>query len=127
MYVRLLSAICVMFFALGCSHDPWRDVPESVASEPDSGDCDIREVSFRRDIVPIMERHCYICHKGAMASGAIFLDTYKGVKSVADDGRLIGSVQGDPGYLFMPEAAPALSDCNIRKIVAWIANSSVEN
>lgn len=62
-----------------------------------------------------------------MASGDIFLDTYEGVKEAADDGSLVGSVTGDPEYLFMPEAAPPLADCLLRKIAAWIADGSPEN
>jgi hypothetical protein len=124
-YLRLLFWSGVLLIVWGCTHTPWADAPPFVPA--DTEECDVSAVSFSRDIVPIMEEYCYSCHKGVMVSGNISLDTYEGVKEAADDGSLVGSVTGDPEYLFMPEAAPPLTDCLIRKIVAWIANGSPEN
>jgi mono/diheme cytochrome c family protein len=93
----------------------------------DAGACDTLNLSFSADIQPILDNSCTGCHSGAAPSGEVNLGTYAGVKAVADDTRLLGSIDHLPGYSRMPQGGNKLSACNIAKISAWINAGAPNN
>jgi hypothetical protein len=81
--------------------------------------CDTSSVSFSADITPVLNDFCVSCHNASAPSGGVVLSTYNGVKSVADDGRLVGSVFHLPGFSPMPPSGTRLDECKLNKIKAW--------
>ncbi len=89
-------------------------------------DCDTTTVTFSGTILPIMEAYCVGCHDATSPSGSISLTAYLGTGSndgivdVAQDGRLLGAIQGTYGYEAMPPGTTMLPDCLIDQIRIWL-------
>lgn len=85
-----------------------------------ASNCDTSSVSFSADIMPILSDFCVSCHNASAPSGGVVLNTYNGVKAVADNGRLVGSVFHMPGFSPMPPSGTRLDECKLNKIKAWV-------
>jgi hypothetical protein len=107
--------------AIGCSK-----TSEDKLTSPDPPSCDTANMTYSADIKPILQANCYSCHSSGSAEGGVTLNTYEGVKNVAEDGDLIGTITHSPDYPPMPQGGAKLSDCDINKIKAWI-NSGASN
>ncbi|MFN8289331.1 MAG: hypothetical protein U0U70_03620 [Chitinophagaceae bacterium] len=88
--------------------------------------CDTAIFTFSSAVKPVMEGKCAGCHNPNNLGGNIDLSTYAGVKTVALNGKLYGSVAQQPGYSPMPKNSAKLSDCEIRQIQKW-ANAGAPN
>ena len=90
------------------------------------GTCDTTNVTFSKDIKPIMDANCINCHSG----GAIDLTNYNGVKAKVTDSTLYKSISysysGINSSKNMP-AAGKLDDCSINKVKAWIDGGALNN
>ena len=82
--------------------------------------CDTTQVSYARDILPIVQQYCYPCHGAGNTafSDGVSLDSYDALKGWG--GYLIGMVTHASGYEPMPYGKPKLDDCEIDKITAWV-------
>lgn len=90
--------------------------------------CDSTNVSYAADVRPIFELHCLGCHTGsAISGGGIPFDTYTQVAAYVNNGRLIGAINHQPGFSFMPQGQPKLDDCKIATITNWIAEGTQDN
>ena len=100
---------------------------ENLECDPTLSACDSTEVSFSNDIQPIIASHCQGCHSGATPSGGIDLSSYSGVKSVADNGTLIGAISWEQGFEQMPQGGDQLPDCEIAIVKGWIDEGALDN
>ncbi|MCB0707558.1 MAG: hypothetical protein KDC34_19720 [Saprospiraceae bacterium] len=89
--------------------------------------CDTTDVSYAAVIRPILDNTCVGCHGGSVPSGGISFMTYAGVKAMADSGQLLGAVNWDAGYSFMPQGGNKLPDCEIAQLKSWIDSGALEN
>ena len=89
--------------------------------------CDTNSYAFSTSIQPMLNTNCAGCHNASLASGGIRLDNYTSVKSVADNGRLFGSISHLQGYIAMPQGGAKLPECNIIQVKKWIADGSPDN
>lgn len=94
---------------------------------PGQGNCDTSNVTYSGSIVPIVMANCNECHSSAFPNGNVVTETYEGLKTVADDGRLWGTVSHNPNYPAMPKDRPQLQECDLRKIKIWIDNGALNN
>ena len=86
--------------------------------------CGEGTISFANDVTPVFQSNgCTGCHSG----GNIILNTYEGAKTVAENGRLVGSINHDPNYQAMPQGGGKIDTCDIRVIEAWIAQGINNN
>ncbi len=92
-----------------------------------SGRCDTAVFTFSGAVKPLMDNKCAGCHNPANLGGNIDLSTYNGVRTVAVNGKLFGSVSHQTGYSPMPQGAAKLSDCEITQIQKWITAGSLNN
>lgn len=106
----------------GCYYDVQEDLHPSLFSKT----CDTSVTTYTK-VASILSVSCYSCHSQSLASGNINLDNYAGVKSVADNGRLIGSIEHSAGFRPMPQGLSQLSVCDRLIIAKWVANSSSNN
>jgi hypothetical protein len=83
-------------------------------------------VSYTQKVVPILQQFCYSCHSGGFPSGNISMGTYTSDKTIAQNGKLYGSINHSSGYVAMPQGAPQLSNCQIAVIKKWI-DSGIPN
>lgn len=90
-------------------------------------ECDTTNVTFSGAIWPMIELNCTGCHSGPQPSGNIPLTDYNSVVVQANNGKLFGAVNHDPGFKPMPRNAPKLVDCKIDQIRIWIENGTPNN
>lgn len=89
--------------------------------------CDTNSFSYSGAVKTITEQYCRGCHSSASPSAGVVLDTYAGVKAVADNGRLAGAISHRAGFKPMPQGGAKLSDCQIRQVEKWIASGAPNN
>jgi len=92
------------------------------------GTCNTTNMSFSKDIVPILQSSCYSCHSNANQSvSGISLEGYSNVKVQVDNGSLVGAITHASGFTPMPQGGAKLSDCTINKIKSWVNSGAPNN
>jgi hypothetical protein len=81
-------------------------------------------VTYQKQISALISKNCISCHSGTGASKGILLDSYAGVKTYLDNGKLLAAVKGTsiqmpPGY--------KITSCELREIELWKANGATQN
>ena len=89
--------------------------------------CDTTDFKYSTAIKQIMQNKCQGCHNPALLGGNIDLSTYAGVKAVADNGKLYGSIIWTAGFSAMPKGGVKMPECEIRQIKKWIDAGSPNN
>ncbi|TKK67673.1 cytochrome c [Ilyomonas limi] len=112
-----------MMLIIGCS----KSSEDRLTTPIPPSDCDTVNMTYSSDVQPILEANCYSCHGNGNVNGGVTLDSYTGVKLVADNGLLIGVITHAPGYPPMPDGGGKLSDCDINKIKDWINRGASNN
>lgn len=90
-------------------------------------DCDTTAFTYSGAISPIMNTFCKGCHNPASLGGGIDVSTYTAVKTIATNGKLMGSITHATGFIAMPQGSAKLSDCRIKQIQKWISAGSLNN
>ena len=114
-----LALFCLMM-ASGCVYN----IEEELY--PDS-DCNLENITYSNTVVPILRNSCYGCHDQQNNTANVTLEGYDNLKKQVDSGRLLGTIKHESGFSPMPQNAPQLQDCSIRKIEAWIDNGAPNN
>lgn len=117
----LIAFLFIALLASGCYYD---------VEEELYGACDVNPATtkFSNSINPLFNSYnCLGCHGGSNSSGGVNLSTYAGVKTVVDNGRLFGAVSHAPGFSPMPQGGGKMSECDIKKIKAWIDAGAPNN
>lgn len=125
--ITLLSGILAFAFVLGCTDKKADQVTPS--SPPSTGGCDTTNVTFSAVIKPIVQANCALsgCHTNASRAGGYSYESYAGLMEVVNNGRLLGAIRHESGYVPMPQNAPKLSDCDIEKIAHWVTIGAPNN
>jgi uncharacterized membrane protein len=89
--------------------------------------CDSAVFTYSGAIKSTIQNKCVGCHNPASLGGSIDLSTYAGVKTVALNGKLFGSIAQVTGFSAMPKNSAKLSDCEIRQIQKWINAGAINN
>lgn len=112
------ASIALLSTATGC----YKDSKEALYP---SGPCDTTNITWSKDIQPIVNSSCATsgCHDAATASGSYALNTYAGVKTIADNTRLLATIEAGT----MPKNSSKLDDCTINKVRRWINQGALEN
>ena len=126
----LVLACCAgLLYFPGCYYDNNEELhPELLLN---NGSCDTTVViRYSADIQPILNSSCGAnnsCHNASTTSG-VLLNSYNGVKSVANDGRLWSAVIWDGNASFMPQASSSkINDCYLAKIRKWLDEGAPNN
>lgn len=92
------------------------------------GDCITTNISYNRDIRPIISMHCNAsgCHNSGTTT-TFPLDSYEALKYAVLNQPVVKSIQHDAGALPMPKNVSKLSECNIARITEWINQGSPNN
>lgn len=121
--MRRLFMIMVMGIALvtsfsisGCYYD---------VEEELYGFCDTSNVTYSTTIKGLMNSYgCIGCHSGNSASGNVNLDTYDAL--VLNMPKLWPAIN-HTGPKPMPQGGNKMSDCDIRKVKAWMDAGTPNN
>lgn len=90
-------------------------------------DCDTTLFTYSGAVTPIMNTYCKGCHNPTNLGGGIDVSTYASVKSIALNGKLIGSIMHTAGFSAMPKGSSKLSDCRINQVQKWITAGTPNN
>ena len=114
-YLILALLISAIICIPSCTRN---NVEQAAGTSP----CDTTQVSYRRDIQPIVENYCYPCHSNANIafSNGVSLEGYDNLKGWSQAGYVLGDITAQPGFTPMPYGKPKISACAINKITAWI-------
>jgi mono/diheme cytochrome c family protein len=88
--------------------------------------CDTVNVTFTKNINPILQQQCLSCHSNTSTGGGVLLNSYDDVKAIATDqsrgpeGRLYGALSHMPAYSPMPKGGTQLDNCKLRQVKLWI-------
>lgn len=121
LFLFLFSAL----FFVSCKHDT-----EMIKNEPTDCDPDTTNVTYVKDIAPLMITDCgsnSSCHRQDNSDSEISLVSYDDLTAVAATGQLLSSVIHDGNAEPMPYGGVKMSDCKINKIKAWINQGLKEN
>jgi len=125
--LTFIKPLVISFFALAfiftasCSSDNVDDKYGPGSS------CDTTVVTFSQDIKSIISQNCEGCHNDNSASGGLNLAGHSNIQTSALGGGLMNRVErpsSDP--LSMPPGGP-LSDCDQKKLMAWINEGAPNN
>ncbi|MBC8288781.1 MAG: hypothetical protein H8E37_00535 [Planctomycetes bacterium] len=105
--------------------------PVAFAQEPASPKKGESDVSFRRDVWPIVRRHCRGCHSNSKLEGGLSMDSVAEMLKGGDSGPLFDLKVKDPDASLiltmitgdqpeMPKGQPALSAAKIEVIRKWL-------
>lgn len=117
----------VMFVAVivitSCTRENEEDLKPAIGQPI----CDTLNVTFTKDVLPIITLNCYICHgNGSMIAG-INLQGYTRIKRQVDNNLLLNVIKHSPGYAQMPSGQAKLAQCDIDKIEAWVKRGAIDN
>lgn len=90
---------------------------------------------FDTDVLPILERHCLVCHGRENPLGTLSLATYAGAMVGSATGKvvvpgresvspLVRAVLGTDGRVMPPDPLPRLSDTESAVIRQWVKNGA---
>jgi hypothetical protein len=109
----------------------------TLASTATAADSDDSQVSFSRDILPLLAKKCFACHGPAEQEAGLALHTSKHATAKNDSG-LVAVVPGKPDQSQlmtrirsndpdsrMPHDAPPLTQTEIARLETWIAQGAV--
>ncbi len=123
LFLFLPAAAGLLFTISSCTYYNEQDLYPQSSQPP----CDTSHVTFSGTIAPILNANCVVCHSGPFPPKNISLDTYAGVKIVADDGRLWCGVSHGTGCIPMPYQDGKLADCDLLKIRNWLDHGAPDN
>jgi hypothetical protein len=89
--------------------------------------CDTAIFTYSLAVKPIIDFKCAGCHNPSSLGGGIDVSTYNGVKIIALNGKLYGSITQQSGFSPMPKNGVKLSDCEITQIRKWTNAGSLNN
>lgn len=92
------------------------------------------EVSYSRDVYPILESRCAACHMGEFVSEGLDMNTYESLLEGSQNGPVI--IPGDVGNSLlvkmvtegkMPKRGPKLTPAQIQILSDWINAGAPDN
>lgn len=97
---------------------------EQGAKNNSCDNCDTTNVTFSKNVQPIIQKNCQGCHSGGNPSGGILLTNYSEIYTRVQSGELLGAIKHQIPYTPMPYQLPQLDQCLIDQIEIWINNGA---
>jgi hypothetical protein len=89
--------------------------------------CITENITYAADIAPMMQQHCNVCHSITAPQANVVTSQYASLRAIVIDGRLLGSVKHEAGFVAMPFGLPKLDDCLILRLESWINAGALNN
>jgi len=84
-------------------------------------------ISYTTKVVPILQTSCYGCHSGSTPSGGQAMGNYSADKTMALNGKLMGTINHASGFSAMPKGGAKLSNCQIAVVQKWVTAGAPNN
>jgi uncharacterized membrane protein len=90
--------------------------------------CDTNGVQYSSFVKGVIQNYCLGCHSGPSVASSLNVDlsAYSGVQAVAQNGKLVQSIDGTGPYK-MPLGGSMLDSCTVAKIRAWVNSGAPNN
>lgn len=115
--------LLVAFFGICFSACYYDNAEELYPTNP----CDLTDITYSADIVPIIDQSCNVCHSQALNLGNVTLEGYDNIKVYVDNGKFLSSILHDGQASPMPKGGDQLPDCEINKIQTWLNAGAPNN
>lgn len=92
-----------------------------------STSCDTTDISYSKQILPILQDNCYTCHQGSNPPSGIDLSDFSVLQSHVKNGDLKSAVTHTGSVTPMPYGLPMLPSCEVNTIVAWVDQGALNN
>ena len=120
----IISFVITALLVVTCKHE----IPLTDNNNPPENDtCGAIVFTYSGAVAPLMTTYCTRCHNATTTRAGIDLSSYDGVKTVALNGRLLGSIKKETGYKPMPPGSTKLTDCQIHQIEKWAQAGATNN
>ncbi|WP_188770549.1 hypothetical protein [Emticicia aquatilis] len=86
-----------------------------------------REISFNKEIMPLISRNCLQCHDSKNHYDGLVFEKYEQIASSAKSGELYDSVISINGYAPKMPKGGKLTDCETNLIKFWIQQGVKNN
>lgn len=123
---NLFSIVLLSILAFSLS-SCYYDIEEELYPAYSANSCDTSNITYAKDIQPMLQSACYSCHGTGIGLGNVTLEGFANLQAYIADGSLIGSVDHDAGFSPMPKGGTKFSDCNITKIKIWVREGAPNN
>ncbi|MBC8082064.1 MAG: hypothetical protein H7Z21_02530 [Hymenobacter sp.] len=123
MRTKLPLLLGTILLLAACASENGEDL---TADAPPTPACGTAGVTYALTVAPLLQKNCISCHNNSFASGGVNLSVYAQVRAIANDGRLMGTINHDAGYKAMPLGAK-LPDCDISQLRRWVADGAPDN
>lgn len=110
---KSIIALLFIFLITGCTNDSASDLTEETPI--------VENVTYAKDVKPIIDANCIACHNAPPINGAPMpLMTYENVKQAVKVRGLIGRISRENGQAgLMPNGGPRLPQEKIDLIIRW--------
>ena len=92
------------------------------------------DISYSRDVQPILESRCASCHFGEFTSAELHMDTYESLMAGSENGPVIVPGNAKKSLLVqkissgeMPKRGPKLTPAQVQIIRDWINSGAEDN
>ncbi len=130
--------LLIIFISLFCScqHKPFKAQALPVATPPDSNTCDTINVTYKKDIQPVIQATCYTCHATSVTvNGGLDLENFTSLKTYLQYGFRGDGIYGSKFYHCISHSLLALpmppnyklDTCTLKKIKGWISLGAMDN
>jgi len=123
--MRYLLIILLVFTLSACYYDHEEILYGSTTGQPCTDTAGT--VSYAQKVVPLLQSNCYGCHSGSAPSGNQLMGTYTADKTMAQSGKLYGTINHAAGYSPMPKGGAKMGVCQIATIKKWIDGGMLNN
>ncbi len=120
---RLVIIFVTVILVTSCT----KENEENLQSNINQPLCDTFNMTFAKDVLPIITLNCYSCHGNGNIQGGMNLDGFARIKRQVDNNLLLNVIKHSPGYSQMPQGQPRLAQCDINKIEAWVNRGALNN
>jgi len=121
-YLAVLFSAILFAIPSGCYYDNEEDLYGT--GQP----CDTVSVSYSGFVLPLLQNHCYKCHKPSepLFSGYV-LEGYDATKAYATSGKISDRTNNVANPMPPLSEGGLLPDCDRQKILAWIRAGAPNN
>jgi uncharacterized membrane protein len=119
-FKKILLAIMLAFFIISCGKQ----------SEITANNCNAntnREISFSKEIIPLVSKNCLQCHDTKNHSDGLVFEKYEQIVLSAKSGEFYDSVISINGYAPKMPKGGKLTDCETNLIKFWIQQGFKNN
>lgn len=116
-----LAVVGAMFWLGSCS----KESADRLAGN--SASCDTTNVSYSKQVLPILQDDCYTCHQGNNSFSGIDLSNFAILQAHVQNGDLKSAVTHTGTVTPMPYQLPMLPSCEVNTIVAWVDQGALNN